>query len=189
MKYPENSQHVGGLKIPVSPVRSGLWAPANPEIPAEQNRVVGGVLPHCAELQSSNRPNFIWPWTEHRQLVALLDERGLSPEMAIGDAVAGRTRVYFVRAAGVGLVKIGQTTQLAHRMRDLQHTSPVPLALLVAVRAHEIVEYVLHEYFAEHRRHGEWFRSAPEITDLVERLTLCGHGPTDGPQLPALEEP
>ncbi len=55
-----NSTDARGLKIPVSSVRSGPWAPPNPEITAEANRVISDAVPHCAELQSSNRPASHW---------------------------------------------------------------------------------------------------------------------------------
>jgi len=76
--------------------------------------------------------------------------------------------VYFVQASN-GLVKIGVSGSPENRLRTLQTMSPVPLRLLLVLQgggAHREAE--LHEQFAEHRSHGEWFRPAPELLAFIK---------------------
>jgi hypothetical protein len=76
--------------------------------------------------------------------------------------------VYFVE--GGGLVKIGIAQFPEIRLRALQVGSPVPLRLLKVIpigRKWDAYrkEEALHEQFAAHRVHGEWFRS--EILNML----------------------
>jgi hypothetical protein len=75
-----------------------------------------------------------------------------------GEADQGEEVVYVIHAKDVGKVKIGHTSNLAQRVRDLQVGSPVRLDV---VRVYQIMDGVsegsLHAKFANHRLHGEWF--------------------------------
>lgn len=82
--------------------------------------------------------------------------------------------VYFVEAVGVGRIKIGVTTNLSERLRDLSNSSPVRLRLLGVVRGDRRFESILHAKFARHRLHGEWFSSAPDILTYIR-----AHGVSD----------
>jgi hypothetical protein len=66
-----------------------------------------------------------------------------------------RPVVYFIEAAGT--VKIGTTTRLWARSRQLQASSPVRLAIVAVGVGDAVDEARLHERYAEHRSHGEWF--------------------------------
>jgi hypothetical protein len=71
---------------------------------------------------------------------------------------------YFVQADGTDRVKIGQSGSIKQRVRSLQTQSPIPLTLLFVTR---MSEAVLHDYFAESRLHGEWFRITPTLEAMI----------------------
>lgn len=65
--------------------------------------------------------------------------------------------VYFVAPVDGGLVKIGFSVNPDMRLRELQVGSPVQLDMIGKWRGTEADEVALHEWFAEARKHGEWF--------------------------------
>jgi hypothetical protein len=71
----------------------------------------------------------------------------------------------------IGCVKKSETfvrnpiEALTNRLRDVQAMSPVPLALLRLYPGGRPCERELHQRFASHRRHGEWF-SAIVLAEL-----------------------
>ncbi len=69
--------------------------------------------------------------------------------------------VYFIEAPATGLVKIGKTTDLQKRFAALSTQSPTPLRVLKTIPGYSDEERALHERFAKHRRHGEWFELEP----------------------------
>lgn len=77
-------------------------------------------------------------------------------------------RVYVVRGASSGLVKIGHSGDPDRRIRSLQRSSGESLSILVTMPGGEALEERLHEMFAAHRRHGEWFHPAPEVLEFVK---------------------
>lgn len=68
------------------------------------------------------------------------------------------SRVYFVQAIGVGLIKIGYSENLRKRVFDLRNGSPTPIALLAHMPGGRSEEYQLHSHLYAHRHRGEWFR-------------------------------
>lgn len=56
-----------------------------------------------------------------------------------------------------GLVKIGTTSNLTHRLASLQCGSPVPLQVVWSVPGDAALERHLHRALMEYRKHGEWF--------------------------------
>ncbi|MGW5197350.1 GIY-YIG nuclease family protein [Streptomyces spiralis] len=70
--------------------------------------------------------------------------------------------VYFMRRER--LIKIGTTTDLQRRARELNATV---LARCVGSYSEEAR---LHAKFAALRRHGEWFEPAPELMDLINAI-------------------
>lgn len=76
--------------------------------------------------------------------------------------------VYVLRAANDGLVKIGTTTDLPSRLKNIRAMSGVPLEVLCVLPGDATVERQLHARFREHRAHGEWFRPAPDLLAWVE---------------------
>ncbi len=79
--------------------------------------------------------------------------------------------VYAIAALGQGLVKLGKAGNVARRLAGLQTASPVPLTLLKVFDGYADEELELHERFAAHRHHGEWFELAP-IRDALDRITI-----------------
>lgn len=65
------------------------------------------------------------------------------------------------------MVKIGFTTDLDRRMREIQSTSPLRIDCLGTAPGGRELEAALHRQFARARKHGEWF----ELTG-VERVEL-----------------
>lgn len=80
-----------------------------------------------------------------------------------GRARMGWERVYFVLAPSAGLVKVGTTFRLPHRLAEIETMSPVPVELIGHVAGGVRREAEYHALFAEQRSHGEWFR----YTDYV----------------------
>jgi hypothetical protein len=84
--------------------------------------------------------------------------------------------VYFLEAAGTGLVKIGCAIDVAGRWADLSTMSPVPLSLLAVLPGGRDREQELHRLLREYRHHGEWFRRCQMMDDIMaspEALDLC----------------
>lgn len=84
--------------------------------------------------------------------------------------LTGESFVYFIQADVVGLVKIGCTVSPYKRFNELKNASPVRLRLLKLLRVHgksRDVEAEFHRRFAHLRAHGEWFRPAPELAELI----------------------
>lgn len=77
---------------------------------------------------------------------------------------------YFI-AADNGLIKIGSSESPLARVRQLQTGSPCRLRLITAVPAGLASESELHDRFAAHRSHGEWFH--PHL-DLVAFIADAG---------------
>lgn len=74
------------------------------------------------------------------------------------------------------LVKIGKTTDIEQRLRQLDNTSvPVPFTCVLAleVEDHQKAERLLHEAFSDHRvrKRREFFRVSPERVAAAMRLT------------------
>lgn len=65
--------------------------------------------------------------------------------------------VYLVGSRDCSLVKIGWTTGLTKRLRDIQSMSPLPLTVLWTTPGSRETEARLHAAFAAYRAHGEWF--------------------------------
>lgn len=85
--------------------------------------------------------------------------------------------VYFVHAPDAQpepLIKIGRTRNLKWRVIGLQSQVPVELRLIGAIKAPAGTETIVHEIFAPHRRHGEWFAPADELTSFVASLPKGG---------------
>lgn len=79
--------------------------------------------------------------------------------------------VYFIQGEDGGLIKIGTTNNLKIRFLNLQNSSPVKLKLLASANIFEYYsEIQMHEKFAKHRRHGEWFEPVPELLDFIKKL-------------------
>lgn len=82
----------------------------------------------------------------------------------------GAHYIYFIAAPDADVVKIGIAGDPKRRFRTIQACSPVRLELVLFVRGTIFDERHLHERFAAHRVHGEWFRYHSDILSLIERL-------------------
>jgi len=82
--------------------------------------------------------------------------------------------VYIVHGTGTNFIKVGKSTNLQQRLKQLQQTAPFPLQLLSAqlVWNADEEEQALLQQYAAYRTHGEWF-ALP--------LHLLQHWPLDAP--------
>jgi len=80
--------------------------------------------------------------------------------------------LYFIADVARTAVKIGPTRRDPFlRLKDLQAGSPVTLCLEHAeLNVASSREIALHQHFAAHWRHREWFDYADEIKSLVSAL-------------------
>lgn len=84
----------------------------------------------------------------------------------------------YVVSSEIGLTKIGFSSSLQSRLRAMQMDSPAKLHVFGAVRLshkHAMeVESLCHKEFAEHRKHGEWFRIDPDTAlKCVEKHSIA----------------
>lgn len=77
-----------------------------------------------------------------------------------GPVISG---VYFLQPEAGGPIKIGYSTNVEMRVRELQRMNAVPLRLLGTIGAPCDLERWLHDRFAEFRLHGEWFEPCAEL--------------------------
>lgn len=78
----------------------------------------------------------------------------------------GRCSVYFIAAGG--MIKIGISKDPERRIAELGRSSPLPLSILAIIPGGRNREKSLHERFAEHRKHGEWFTECQDILDYIK---------------------
>jgi hypothetical protein len=85
-------------------------------------------------------------------------------------------RVYFVRAGepdenDYAPVKIGFTTNVEERMRQLQTACPSRLTVLELVIGTQVIEAFFHRLLRKRRIHGEWYTlSTDDISYAHARL-------------------
>jgi hypothetical protein len=81
---------------------------------------------------------------------------------------SGEHSVYFVRAVGVALIKIGIAIDVESRLVNQRGASPIPLELIGAVpNVSMFYEARLHEQWAHIRSHSEWFHATPELEAFI----------------------
>lgn len=78
--------------------------------------------------------------------------------------------VYFVQSRLGGPIKIGLTTQLNQRLKQLQNESPIPLDIVGALHGDEQVESAIHERFRKLQLHGEWFEPSKELVEFIREF-------------------
>ncbi len=79
--------------------------------------------------------------------------------------------VYFVEAPALGLIKIGSSANVEHRISALIRNGPAELIRIGVISGGPRLELDLHERFAQHRVRGEWFSS--DIRTEVDALLLA----------------
>ncbi len=79
--------------------------------------------------------------------------------------------IYFLKAAGVGLVKIGFTAESSadRRVTQLRTMSPIPLSLLGTIPGSQSDEMAIHQRFAHLGSHGEWFWPTKELEEFIRQ--------------------
>lgn len=80
--------------------------------------------------------------------------------------------VYFLRAEGVNLIKIGCSADPERRFAELRLLSPVALHVIGIVGGGFQRERELHAQFAHLNSHGEWYFAAPELLSFACRESL-----------------
>lgn len=90
-------------------------------------------------------------------------ERPGAPKNRFAGITTDQPVVYYARIGN--RVKIGTTTDLSARMRDIN-----PEELMVAEYGGLGRERERHQRFAELRTHGEWFRLEGELVEHIEKL-------------------
>jgi hypothetical protein len=77
--------------------------------------------------------------------------------------------IYFVGNKDIGRVKIGFTGDIRRRFSTIKMHSPVELEIFLFINGTQKYEKSLHEKFAKHKKHGEWFDLCPEIIAFIEQ--------------------
>jgi T5orf172 domain len=111
---------------------------------------------------------------------AALAEHGIEPHVTPPRAsipmrhprAPQRGYVYFLRRADS--IKIGWSANPFARGAQLQTGSSERPESIVALRATQHQENLLHRRFGKHRHNGEWFKAAPEIIEFVARSVKLG---------------
>lgn len=85
-----------------------------------------------------------------------------------------RHRVYFVEAPLVGRWKIGLTSDIESRLRNLKSGSPIELITRLVIKASARDEWAIHGLFCDERVHGEWFEGSPRLRAFVDDLSRAG---------------
>lgn len=79
--------------------------------------------------------------------------------------------VYFAQArTDQTSVKIGFTSDLPARTKNLSVSTPGGVAILATLPGNKETEEYLHDKFADHRLGGEWFRCSDEIRDFMRDI-------------------
>jgi hypothetical protein len=80
------------------------------------------------------------------------------------------TVVYFIRRDD-GLIKIGKSFSIKHRLNTLYNSSSFNLSLLLIIATidHRL-ESNLHKKFKDIRVSGEWFSPGKELLNFIDRL-------------------
>jgi hypothetical protein len=80
------------------------------------------------------------------------------------------TRVYFIRCAATGMVKIGVSDDPRARLSSLQTGSSQPLDLVAEMPGDERYEAAIHSAFADCRCKGEWFVERGRLAQFIALL-------------------
>lgn len=79
--------------------------------------------------------------------------------------------VYFIRDDQQDSIKIGYTRSPWTRMSNLQVGSASRLTMVGLVAAPRAVEPIIHNWFPDGRRHGEWFWDRGVLTPWLMEMT------------------
>jgi Meiotically up-regulated gene 113 len=88
-----------------------------------------------------------------------------------GEEVLRQPSVYFILAEGIDRIKIGYSVDPEGRMSNfISAGNPTPMTLVHTMPGGREDEYRLHQQFAAHRLHGEWFSAQPVLEWLKSLL-------------------
>lgn len=80
--------------------------------------------------------------------------------------------VYLIEAVGTGRYKIGETSSLNVRDKDLQRQSPFLIKIQAIIKSEDTKrdEGCLHDKYAAYRVHGEWFELSPDLVKEIQGM-------------------
>jgi hypothetical protein len=85
-----------------------------------------------------------------------------------------KRHLYFIRAEGSSLVKIGVTGDLLKRIKGMQGGCPIPLRVELCVKHAACYESLIHRHLNQLglHSHGEWFQSEAQAIamELIEKI-------------------
>ncbi|MGE0652041.1 MAG: GIY-YIG nuclease family protein [Alphaproteobacteria bacterium] len=84
-------------------------------------------------------------------------------------------RVYFIRVAGNGPIKIGVAKNVDKRASGIQTHHARPVRVLATEPGGRRREQQLHEKFASIHVRGEWFKAAPQLLRYIEDAANWQH--------------
>jgi len=93
----------------------------------------------------------------------------------IADAETSISKVYFIEAVGLQRIKIGVSTNVGRRRRQLECSSPAKLVLIGCISGTTITERYLHLAFRAWRVNREWFDFAADLQRIVYEILAGGH--------------
>lgn len=79
--------------------------------------------------------------------------------------------IYFIKSERTGDIKIGRTTNLTARIKQLHTASSDVLRVLGVFAGQPQDERFFHEAFKDLRLNGEWFKPHPDLFDFIKRYT------------------
>lgn len=85
-------------------------------------------------------------------------------------AFARESRVYLVQRDSDGAIKIGFTSDVMRRVKEVRKESSAEVSLLAVFPGDKPDELRIHGRFREARLDGEWFRPVPELLDFIDSL-------------------
>lgn len=91
-------------------------------------------------------------------LIEMISRRPVTHNILPNDDHEELARVYAIRCASTGLIKIGRTENMFRRTKQIQSMSaPIIDILAVSGLVQKSAETDIHKKFSKYRKHGEWF--------------------------------
>ena len=72
-------------------------------------------------------------------------------------------KVYFIRYGNSNYYKIGFSTDIQRRLKDIQRCSPIEMTIFASTKANSKFERYLHKQYSKYNIRGEWFELKPDI--------------------------
>lgn len=142
------------------------WAALHPGVPLPPAEP----LPEGADIP----PPLIRLLTPEEQAARRAErERYAAEQRAHNEAVRrerARRWVYFIQGEAGGPIKIGISRDVERRRNELQRAERQPLKVLATIEGTMKDESALHQRFAAHRLHGEWFSPAADLLTHIANL-------------------